>query len=253
MLRRILGEDIEFVQTLASDLGLTTADPSQIEQVLMNLVVNARDAMPNGGKLTIETSNVEVDEEYATHQVLLTPGRYVQIAVTDTGRGMDAAAKSRLFEPFFTTKENGKGTGLGLSTVYGIVTQSGGNICVYSELGKGTRFEILLPRDPSATTAAALKPAIPTSFKGTETILVVEDEEALRKVAKIRLTNGFEVIGYIPGEGHNLQEHSVVMIRGGRVKDLPGVRYHIIRGVLDTQGVKNRKQRRSKYGAKRPK
>jgi len=193
MLQRILGEDIDFVQVLAPDLGLAMADPGQIEQVLMNLVVNARDAMPEGGKLTIETCNVEIDEEYAARHVAVTPGSYVQVAVTDTGGGMDKQTKARIFEPFFTTKEKGKGTGLGLSTVYGIVKQSGGNIWVYSEPGKGTTFKIYLPRDFSSRTPTYTKlPAVLSRIMGTETILVVEDEEALRKVAKRSL----EAAGY---------------------------------------------------------
>jgi PAS domain S-box-containing protein len=196
MLQRILGEDIDLVQTLAPDLGLTLADPGQIEQVLMNLVVNARDAMPEGGKLTIETSNVEIDEEYAARQVAVKPGSYVQLAVSDTGCGMDEQTRERIFEPFFTTKERGKGTGLGLSTVYGIVKQSGGNIWVYSEPGQGTTFKIYLPRAPSATTATAIEPTtIRAPSTGTETILVVEDEEALRKVALRALeAAGFKVL-----------------------------------------------------------
>ena len=196
MLQRILGEDIDLVQTLAPDLGLTLADPGQIEQVLMNLVVNARDAMPEGGKLTIETSNVEIDEEYAARHVAVTPGSYVQLAVSDKGCGMDEQTRERIFEPFFTTKERGKGTGLGLSTVYGIVKQSGGNIWVYSEPGQGTTFKIYLPRAPSATAATAIEPTtIRAPSTGTETILVVEDEEALRKVALRALeAAGFKVL-----------------------------------------------------------
>jgi CheY-like chemotaxis protein len=202
MLRRILGEDIDLVQTLAPDLGLTLADPGQIEQVLMNLVVNARDAMPEGGRLTIETSNVEIDEEYAARHVAVRPGPYVQLAVTDTGCGMDQQTKARLFEPFFTTKEKGKGTGLGLSTVYGIVKQSGGNIWVYSELGQGTTFKIYLPQELSATTATTTRP--PTILRrstGTETILVAEDEESLRKVARRTLdAAGYTVLTAADGD-----------------------------------------------------
>src|ERR1017187_2386058 len=192
MLRRILGEDIDFVQVLAPDLGVVRADPGQIEQVLMNLVVNARDAMSAGGKLTIETSNVELDEEYVAHHVSVKPGPYVQLAVTDTGCGMDEQTKTQLFEPFFTTKEKGKGTGLGLSTVYGIVKQSGGNIWVYSELGLGTTFKIYLPRELSVRATAIRLQAIVEPATGTETILVVEDEEALRQIARRSL----EAAGY---------------------------------------------------------
>ena len=202
MLRRILGEDIELVQTLAPDLGLTLADPGQIEQVLMNLVVNARDAMPAGGRLTIETSNVEIDEEYAARHVAVTPGSYVQLAVSDTGCGMDGRTREHLFEPFFTTKEKGKGTGLGLSTVYGIVQQSGGNIWVYSEQGQGTTFKVYLPRERSATTATVITPpTVPMRSTGNETILVVEDEEALRNVARRSLeAAGYQVLTAADGD-----------------------------------------------------
>jgi len=202
MLRRILGEDIEFRQVLAPDLGVVRADPGQIEQVLMNLVVNARDAMPQGGELTVETSNVEIDEAFAARQVAMKTGSYVQLAVTDTGCGMDQPTIDRIFEPFFTTKDQGKGTGLGLSTVYGIVTQSGGNILVHSEPGKGTTFKIYLPQDPSAIVGSAMRPPTSTvQYKGTETILVVEDEDALREVARRILESaGYCVVTARDGE-----------------------------------------------------
>jgi CheY-like chemotaxis protein len=202
MLRRILGEDVDYVQVLAPDLGVVQADPGQIEQVLMNLVVNARDAMPGGGKLTIETSNVELSDEYAATHVGVQPGPYVQLAVTDTGGGMDELTKGRLFEPFFTTKEKGKGTGLGLSTVFGIVKQSGGSISVYSEVGHGTTFKIYLPRDLTAAPAPAARPqAIPIRSTGTETILVAEDEEALRRVVIRALSAaGYTVLSAANGD-----------------------------------------------------
>jgi len=184
MLRRILGEDIQLVQALSSDLGIVLADPGQMEQVLMNLAVNARDAMPEGGKLTIATSNVEIDEAFATWNVALGPGHYVQVSVTDTGCGMDAHTQANIFEPFFTTKEDGKGTGLGLSTVFGIIKQSGGDIWVYSELDQGTTFKIFLPREFDATVAPSAFPPPSRRFIGAGTILVIEDDEALLMMAK---------------------------------------------------------------------
>ena len=192
MLRRILGEDIDFIQVLAPDLGVVRADPGQIEQVLMNLVVNARDAMSEGGKLTIETSNVEVNDSDAALHLAMKPGSYIRVVVTDTGCGMDEKTQTKIFEPFFTTKAKDKGTGLGLSTVYGIVKQSGGNICVTSELGRGTSFKIHLPRQLSVKATSPRLRAIQKPDAGTETILVVEDEDAIRRV----VTKSLQAVGY---------------------------------------------------------
>jgi PAS domain S-box-containing protein len=201
MLRRLVREDIALRWVLAPDLGRIKADPGQIEQVIMNLVVNARDAMAKGGNLTVETSNVEIDDEYAAEHVAVTPGRYVLLAISDTGCGMDATTKQRLFEPFFTTKEKGKGTGLGLSTVYGIVKQSGGNIWVYSELDKGTVFKVYLPRvgdglEPEKLKRTGERPAI-----GTETILMVEDDGSLRAALERMLRKmGYKVLTATNGD-----------------------------------------------------
>jgi PAS domain S-box-containing protein len=202
MLRRIIGEDIDLVQVLAPDLGLVKADPGQLGQVIMNLVLNARDAMPGGGKLMIETDNVELDTEYAARHEEAEPGHYIMIAVTDSGIGMDALTISRLFEPFFTTKAPGKGSGLGLSTAHGIVKQSGGNIFVYSEVGRGSTFKVYLPRAFSAAEATAVKPRpIPRRATGDETILVVEDEEALRQLTQRLLeAAGYTVLSASDGD-----------------------------------------------------
>jgi len=184
MLRRLVREDIEFVTVPGAELGRVKADPGQVEQVIMNLVVNARDAMPTGGKLTIETRNVELDEDYVHQHLAGEPGPYVLLAVSDTGHGMDKETQQKIFEPFFSTKGEGKGTGLGLATVYGIVEQSGGYIWVYSELGQGTTFKIYLPRVEEALTVA--KPAeIPAgALQGSETIVLVEDAEPVRLLAR---------------------------------------------------------------------
>ncbi len=195
MLHRILGEDIELATFLSEDLARVKADPGQIEQVIMNLAVNARDAMSSGGKLTIETKNVELDQEYARSHVGSKPGHYVMISASDTGVGMPSEIKERIFEPFFTTKEKGKGTGLGLSTVYGIVKQSKGNIWVYSEPGYGTTFKIYLPQVDEPLEALKDKLSEKALVGGNETILVVEDEEEVRKLTvRILQNKGYRVL-----------------------------------------------------------
>jgi PAS domain S-box-containing protein len=251
MLRRTIGEDIDFEQILAPDLGLVHADPGQIGQVLMNLVINAREAMPEGGKLTIETADVELDGEYAATHADVKPGPYVLLAVTDSGCGMEAETRERIFEPFFTTK-SGKGTGLGLSTVHGIVKQSGGDVWVYSEPGIGTTFKVYLPRliEHATFTPPSRGPEAPAA--GTETVLVVEDEEAVRNLvvrilrgagyAVLPASNGAEaldVCGAHPGEIHLVLTDVVMPDMNGKAladrlaEARPGIRVLYMSGYTD--------------------
>jgi CheY-like chemotaxis protein len=202
MLPRLIGEDIALKLDLDTSLAQVKADPSQIEQVLLNLAVNARDAMPDGGKLLIQTANVNLDTAYTHSHPGSRPGSYVMLRVTDTGTGIDPEIQSQIFEPFFTTKERDKGTGLGLATVYGVVKQSGGYIAVDSEKGKGASFSVYLPRleqpvaDPVAPLAAA-----PMNTRGTETILLVEDAEPLRKLAEMFLKeSGYRILSAADGQ-----------------------------------------------------
>jgi PAS domain S-box-containing protein len=194
LLKRLIGEDVVLVTELKQDLGNVRADLSQIEQIIVNLSVNARDAMPKGGKLTIATSNIDLEETNTTLFKGLKPGAYIQISITDTGTGMTDEVKNRVFEPFFTTKEPGKGTGLGLSTVYGIVHQSGGYVGVYSEVGKGSCFKVYLPRVEAPADARKRAASKAASPRGTETILVVEDQEVVRLyIGFVLRSNGYTV------------------------------------------------------------
>jgi PAS domain S-box-containing protein len=198
MVSRVIGENIELAFLPGGNLGAVKADPTQMEQVVLNLVVNARDAMPDGGRLTIETSNVELDRDYAAHHAVVEPGPYVMLTVSDTGTGMDDATQARIFEPFFTTKEQGRGTGLGLATVYGVVKQSGGYIWVYSEIGHGTTFKVYLPQVRSEAEKAAVEKVPSGAARGNETILFVEDEESVREL----------VCEYLQARGYKILEAS---------------------------------------------
>jgi two-component system cell cycle sensor histidine kinase/response regulator CckA len=202
MLRRVIGEDLQLVTVLDPALRRVFADAGQLEQVIMNLAVNARDAMPRGGKLTIETANVELDQAYARQHGPVKAGSYVMIAVSDTGVGMSSDTLAHMFEPFFTTKEQGKGTGLGLATVYGIVKQSGGYVWAYSEVGKGTTFKMYLPLAEEGTEAEPLVAVEPAALAGSETVLLVEDEESVRALSRSILKRyGYTVLEAGSGKG----------------------------------------------------
>jgi CheY-like chemotaxis protein len=192
MLRHTIGEDIDLGTALDPQLARVTADPGQIEQIILNLAVNARDAMPQGGKLTIETANVELDESYTRTHATAKPGSYVMLAVSDTGCGMTPEVMHRAFEPFFTTKDPGKGTGLGLATVYGIVQQSGGHIGLYSELGRGTILKVYLPRTEAEAPSVESWQETRVLPAGSETVLLVEDDDSVRALSRSVL----EMSGY---------------------------------------------------------
>jgi two-component system, cell cycle sensor histidine kinase and response regulator CckA len=254
ILRRLIGEDVQLETSSVPDLGLVKADRSQIEQVILNLAVNARDAMPEGGRLTIETANVDLDESFSHSSVMLSPGPYVMLAVTDNGCGMDVETQAHIFEPFFTTKEKGKGTGLGLATVYGIVKQSGGYVWVYSEPGRGTSFKVYLPRvwDEQSTPGRDRRIDGHALPQGTETVLLVEDEKGVRELAReylemtgytvIEAENGhtaLELAGLHSGPIHLLMTDVVMPGISGRelserVKSIrPGIRVLFMSGYTD--------------------
>jgi PAS domain S-box-containing protein len=229
MLRRVIGEDIDLKTALRPGLGRIKADPGQIEQVLMNLAVNARDAMPQGGKLTIETRDADLDEEYARLHAGVRHGPYVLLAVSDSGHGMTPEVQARIFEPFFTTKEMGKGTGLGLATVFGVVQQAGGHVAVYSEPGVGATFKVYLPRVEESVSPTKSRSSVLPAPKGTETVLVVEDEDAVRALVRIILREaGYRVLeasdggaalavaGRCQGPIHLLLSDVVMPVLGGR-------------------------------------
>jgi CheY-like chemotaxis protein len=213
-LRRIIGEDVQLNLSLSPQLGMIRSDPGQLELVILNLAVNARDAMSEGGQLTLETADVELDEGYAREHVDVRPGSYVMLAVSDTGCGMDAEVQAHLFEPFFTTKDRGRGTGLGLATTYGIISQAGGHIRVYSEPRMGTTFKVFLPRIDEQPEPMPRTTAPPRPRGGNETILLVEDEDAVRSLACAALRReGYTVLDARSGdEALLLLEHHLERI-----------------------------------------
>jgi two-component system cell cycle sensor histidine kinase/response regulator CckA len=253
LLRRLIGEDIELTTALEPGLGLVNANQGQIEQVLMNLAVNARDAMPQGGKLTIETKNLALDKGFFGAESVGPAGPCVSLAVSDSGSGMTEPVKARIFEPFFTTKAPGKGTGLGLATVYGIIKQAGGEILVYSEPGRGTAFKIYLPSVDATVSTTEPRPSVADFPVGTETILLVEDEEVLRRLARQVLEMaGYTVLAAEDGERalRLAAEHSgridllvtdVVMPKGSGLQTAkallairPGLKVLYLSGYTDT-------------------
>jgi len=243
LIPRLIGEDIELVIRTSPDVGTIRADASQMEQIMMNLAVNARDAMPKGGKLIIETSNADLDGAYKVAHPVVKPGRYVLLAVSDTGIGMDAETQAHIFEPFFTTKEQGKGTGLGLSTVYGVVKQSGGFIWVYSEVGKGATFKIYLPRVDEAVEEIGHVSPPSQVMRGTETILLAEDEQDVREVAREFLESaGYTVL--LAANGVEALEQAAE--RAGPIELL--VTDMVMPGMTGHELVRRLRQQRPEFG-----
>jgi nitrogen-specific signal transduction histidine kinase/ActR/RegA family two-component response regulator len=271
LLNRLIGEDIELVTIPAMAPVRTLADRGQMEQILMNLAINARDAMPTGGRLTIEISSVEIDETYARQHARVRPGRYAVIAVADTGIGMDADTLAHAFEPFFTTKEQGKGTGLGLSTVYGIAEQAGGHVWVFSEPGVGTTFKVHLPEVSEAADDSGEFPSRAPAVRGVETILLVEDEDSVRALTREVLEGrGYHVIEAVDGvealrvaaafDGQiHLLITDVVMPRmgGGDLSEKlaamrPGVRVLFMSGYTDDSIIRHGVRERSSAFIQKP-